>query len=256
MALPVAAVALTGCRDNTVQVSFRPAVGAVYRYDVVVRSVSDTQIEGAAPEHKDTKVELTAVHTVLSRGPDGVLVQVAVGEPGVPPAEFLVRFDDAAQVRSVQPTANGNAGPLGLPEIFPAAAGAPPHRRLAPGARWSIDDRVTLPGDDRPTHLRGRGHLVSLSRQGGRDLARIATDATLRLLTSTVGAEGTLVLDGEQRLSQRASYDLDDGALWKATTTSTGTFAVTVLPPGGTTGGGVPGTSRVRVTSTTRRTTA
>ena len=41
--------------------------------------------------------------------------------------------------------------------------------------------------------------------------------------------------------------------LWEATTVSTGTFAVTVLPPGGGAADGVPGTSRVRVASTTRR---
>ncbi|MBW8825537.1 MAG: hypothetical protein JF603_04175 [Acidobacteria bacterium] len=255
LALPVAALGLAGCRDNTVQLTFRPAVGTVYRYDVVVHSVTDTEIEGAAPEHKDTRVELTAVHTVLERGPDGVLVRVAVGEAGAPPAEFLVRFDQAAQVRSVQPAAGNAATSLGLPEIFPAAAGAPPRRRLAPGARWSIDDQVRLPGGDQTTHLRGRGHLVALRRDGSRRIARLATDATMRLLTTSLGTGGSLVLDGEQRLRQQSSYDLEDGALWQATTVTAGTFAITVRPPGQTTGDGVPGTSRVRVMSTTTRTT-
>src|SRR5687768_1431183 len=73
-------VTLTACRDDTVRVTFRPAVGAVYRYEVTVRSHSEVRIAGEDPDIRDEEVVLQSEHTVLDAGPDGVRVRVILGD--------------------------------------------------------------------------------------------------------------------------------------------------------------------------------
>jgi hypothetical protein len=77
--------------------------------------------------------------------------------------------------------------------------------------------------------------------------------ADLPLRASAVASGGLLVLDGTQHITQQATYDLDDGAIRGATTTTVGRFDVQVRPPAGTIATPVPGTLDVRVTSTTKR---
>jgi hypothetical protein len=225
----------------------------VLRYEVHVHSISDTAIDGRAPEHKDEDVRLVAEHTVVSIGHDGALVRVRVGEQGAPPASFLVRFDDGGQVHAVQAEDGGGVSPLGLAEIFPAAAASPPTHGLSPGKRWKIDEPVRLPGADADARLRGTGRLTRLVSRDGDDLAYVSTTASLPLRTSTTATEGSVALRGTQRLRQQAVYDLGDGAVREATSTTVGRFDLTLLPPSGDHALAVRGTSRVHVVSTTRR---
>lgn len=243
---------LAGCRPGTVAVSFRPDAGATYRYDVDVKSVSTTTLEGHRPDRKTEQVRLVAEHTVLDAGPHGVRLRILVGEPGSVAQIFVVRFNRAAQLESIESTEGAStevAGVLGVPEIFPAAAGAPPGRRLAPGDTWSSTREVSVPGADRPSRLRVRGRLVELGRVGDEDVARIRTTADLPLRATS----DSLDLDGHQRITQRATYDIDDGAVRSAHATTVGRFTVKVRPPAGTSAAPVPGTLEVRLTSTTRR---
>lgn len=252
-------VATAACRDDTVPVTFRPEVGAVYRYEVTVRSRSEVRLPGEEPEVHDEEITLQSKQTVLEAGRDGVRVQVILGDASGSVRTFAVRFDRAAQLESVEADDGGEVsddepGVLGLSEIFPAAAGAPPERRLGPGERWTIDDSVRLPGSSAPAALTGSGRLVGLAVQDGEDVARLATTVQLDLSTEQQTAEGDLVrLDGFQRTEQRASHDLDDGAVRSASSTTEGTYRLHINPPFGQQREPVEGTLLVRVTSTTRR---
>ena len=247
---------LAACRDHTVQVTFRPEVGAVYQYEVRVSSRSEIRLEGEEPEVTTDEVVLRSQHTVLDAGPLGVRVRVVLAQAGTVPQAFVVRFDRSAQLESVEavegPTPDADAGGgLGISEIFPTAAGAPPDRRLAPGDTWRVDDEVVVPGSDAPARLRGSGRLVELGVVDGREVARLASRATLRVASSTV--VGDLSLDGTQVIEQRATYDLADGSVRSARSKTVGRFDVEVAPPVGTGSDAVPGTLRVEVTSTTTR---
>jgi hypothetical protein len=239
-----------------VAVSFRPEVGTTYRYEIRVNAASTTSLEGSAPARKVEEVRLVAVHTVLDAGPDGVRVRVLVGEPGTAAQAFIVRFDRAAQLDSIESVEGASAeivGALGVPEIFPGATGPPAGRRLAPGGRWTVDRTVAVPGAEQRSRLRVRGRLVELGLAGNKKVARMSSTAELPLRASAAASGGLVVLDGNQQIEQRATYDLDDGAVRSARTTTTGRFTIEVQPPSGTVATAVPGTLDVRVTSTTRR---
>jgi hypothetical protein len=236
-----------------VSVTFRPQVGDTYRYEVTVTSRSETRLEGEAPDVREDRVVLQSQHTVIEAGDEGVLVRVVLAQAGTVPQAFVVRFDRSAQLESVEavegPT--DETGGLGLSEIFPTAAGAPPDRPLQPGDRWDVDDQVLVPGSVRPARLRGTGRLVELGVVDGNPVARLASTATLRL--SSGSATGDLSLAGEQVIEQRATYDLADGSVRSARSTTLGTYAVEVRPPVGSGSGPVPGTLEVRIESSTRR---
>jgi hypothetical protein len=247
---------VTACRPDTVAVSFRPKVGTTYRYEIRVKATSTTTLDGNPPDRRVEEVRLVAVHTVLAAGADGVRVRVLVGEPGAAAQAFIVRFDRAAQLESIESVEGASAeivGALGVPEIFPGATGVPAGRRLAPGDRWTVDRTVAVPGAEQRSRLQVRGRLVELGLAGHEKVARVTSTAELPLRASATTTGGLLILDGDQRIEQRASYDLDDGAVRGARTTTTGRFHVEVQPPAGTVAPAVPGTLDVRVTSTTRR---
>jgi hypothetical protein len=184
-----------------------------------------------------------------------VRVRVLVGEPGTVAQAFIVRFDRAAELQSIESAEGATpeiAGAVGVPEIFPGVAGAPAEG-LAPGDTWSVRRRVDVPGTDEASDLRIDGRLEELGLAGDTKIARLRTTALLPLRATTPTLNGTLVLDGSQRIVQRATYDLADGAVRTATATTTGRFDVEARPPDGTVAEPVPGTLEVRVVSRTRR---
>jgi hypothetical protein len=252
--LAVAAVflLLAGCRTDTVTVSFRPEVGATYRYEIEVTAETTTTLEGSSPSQRTERVRLVEDQTVLQRDADGVEVHVVVGEAGTAGQAFIVRLGRAAQLESI--TSTEGAGPdvvgaLGVNEIVPGAAGAPPGRPLTPGERWQSSRWVQVPGAQERSRLRTTGRLTELGLDGDTEVAHLASTTTLELRTTV----GPLQLQGQQRIDQQAVYDLADGAVRRVTATTEGRFAILALPPAGTDAEPVPGTLVVRVTSRTRR---
>ncbi len=251
----LAAAGLGACRPGTVRLTFRPEVGATYRYEVEVRTSSEVDLGGGEPEVREEDVVLSSEHTVLRSGDEGVLVRVLLREPGAEDRVFEVVFDRAAQleqVQSIEGVPDESLGMLGISEIFPAAAGAPPDRPLAPGASWVIDDAIQLPGVGATTELRGSGRLVELGVVGDEEVARLASAARLPLESVVQGPNGTLRLSGTQATDYRATHDLDDGAVREATSSTTGRFDLEVGPPPGQAGSPVKGSLVVQVSSRTR----
>ena len=251
--------ALVGCRDDTVQLSFRPSVGDVYRYEVTVRSSSEVRLPGEPPEERSEEIVLQSEHTVLDAGPDGVRVQVILGDASGSVRTFVVRFDRAAQLESVESEdtlaeTTDEAGVLGISEIFPAAAVAPPEGRLSPGEHWVIDGDVAVPGSVGLARLTGTGRLRELGLEDGEEVARLATSSDLRFSSSQESEDGEIVLlDGEQHTEQRAAHDLADGAIRSSSSTTSGRFDLEIQPPFGQLRDPVRGTLTVRVTSKTIR---
>jgi hypothetical protein len=188
---------------------------------------------------------------------------VILGDAAGSVRTFVVRFDRAAQLESVESDDSASLGPatggdeadvLGLSEIFPAAAMAPPDEPLSPGERWEIDDRVVVPGAVDAARLTGTGRLRELGIEDGVDVARLVTSSVLRLESERASADGQRVLlEGEQATEQQASRDLRDGAVRQASSTTTGTYDLEIRPPLGQLREPVRGTLTVQVTSTTTR---
>ena len=253
-AAAVVAVALvSSCRPEGVRLGFRPRPGAQYTYRVEVHAEVVTRIGDAEPRRRVDDDVIEARHNVLSSGSRSARVEVRLRGEGVAPRTFVVRLDRAAQLAEVEAIEGLPAsalGTLGLSEIFPAAAGAPPDRVLAPGDRWHIDEPVVLPGATR-SRLRGEGRLVGLGVVDGREVARV--DSTFRLPVERTSdeAQGRIVLRGEQVVTSKFTSGVLDGAVEKVETETRGTFRLSLMPKGST--AAVPGELTLIVRSVTRR---
>ena len=175
---PLAATAvllLSACKPGAVRVDFRPRSGSTYTYAIDVKAATTTAIEGRAPTVSSNDEHLEARHVVQAIDGGGVVVDIKVTGASGPERPFEVTLDRAASLVEVQRVEDIPAsvlGDLGLSEVFPAAAGAPPDRRLRPGTSWKIDEPVTLPGT-RAERLTGSGRLVQLGVVDGRQVATI-----------------------------------------------------------------------------------
>ena len=249
----VALASLAGCEDDTVLLTFRPEVGSTYTYEVEVDSVVTRTLEGEQPSVREEEAVFEARHKVLDAGRDGVRVEVVLQRTGSASRTFVVRYDRAAQLQAVESIEGIEAealGELGLSEIFPAAAGAPPDHRLRPGDRWTIDDAVGLPGATGPARLSGSGRLTELGVVDGADVATVVTRTELPIESAAGGQQ----LAGSQVTESTTRHDLSDGSVVDSSSVTHSQFDVVISPPEGRTGAPVTGTLSVEVRSTTRRT--
>jgi len=249
-------VVLAACRPDTVRISFRPANGATYRYDVRVDATTRSTLGDAAPRRppKETFV-LHAVHHVVAVGPRNTDVEIRLDIPDVGVRTFTARFDRAAElsrILSIEGVPAEALGRVGLSEILPGAAGAPPQRPLAPGDRWKIDSPAEAIGGP-GSRLRGEGRLVELGVVRGRDVATVESRYRLPVKRTSASGDATIELDGAQTTVVRTVRSLKDGAVESAHAVTEATYRVTLDPPAGSAGAPVTGNLTVDVTSTTTR---
>jgi hypothetical protein len=252
----VAAIAVllaSSCRDDHVTIVFHPKPGAVLAYDIHVVSSSTTALDGQPVKTSPpAAADLTSRQHVLDVSGETARVEVELARVGIGTRTFIMRFDRAAQLTAVESVEGIPAealGTLGLSEIFPASAGAPPDRPLRPGDRWPIDDRVQLAGMDAPAHLIGAGHLVELGVIDGHDTATVSSSTTLPLTSTTSTPEGVQQLRGTQTTTITVVYDLSNGAVRHSTAQTTGRFDVVLAPPTGQAGVPINGTLTVELRS-------
>jgi hypothetical protein len=242
-----AAASLSACRPGTVSLVFRPDAGDRFTYVIDVTTVTDLRLDGEAPRRRTTHDRVEAEHTVLASGGDTARVRVTLAAPGQPRQTLLVRLDRFGQLTAIESTEGGPPG-LGVPEVFPGAAGAPPAGRLAPGQTWLIDDDIRLPGSE-STHVTGNGRLRSLGVEDGHRVATIASETHLPIRRATSRQR----LAGEQTATSVAIIDLVDGAVRRASSVTHGRFSVTLEPPLGSDSAPVRGHLAVDVRSEVRR---
>jgi hypothetical protein len=249
----LAAGALSGCAPGTVRVAFRPVVGTELTYRVVVRTNALLQVAGRKPQRTRAQVTLQARQTVLSSDATGSTVRVILTENQGSPRVVNVRLDRAAQLIGVDAADRGALGDLGVAEIFPAAAGAPPDRPLRPGEHWRLASPVTLP-QAAPSILVGNGRLVRLGTAGDRRTATIRTATSLPVVRRTESAGNReAVLRGTQHTTTTTTHDLTDGSVETADAVTNATYALNLIPPEGTSGPPLTGTLDLEVRSETVR---
>lgn len=256
-----AALALGACRSGAVEITYGPAPGTRVEYRVEVDTLTvwdldeDTALD-AGPVSEPDRQELVVRQEVLAADESGVRVDVTIERPDAVPRRFVVRFDRAARLTRVEradgiPTST--LDDLGLAELFPAAAGAPPDAPLEPGSSWKVDDELLLPGSAEPVALQGRGRLVQLDVRGGEDVAVVRTELSFPVRTVAAAPSGQVRLDGDQQVSQRSVHRLADGTLESSDTVTVGDYDVLVEPPPGRTADPVPGTLHIEVRTRTTR---
>lgn len=246
---------LGGCRQSKVHVTFRPPVGAHYRYRVDVSKVTTIRL-GSEPEQRSTEnTTLRVENTVLTADNGEVRMDVRLQRPNSPDRTFVVRFDRAAQLSGVEAVEGLPAsvlGPSTFPEFLPAAAAAPPDRLLSPGERWKINATPSLPGAP-SAHLEGTGRLLGVKDSGGQKVASIRSETRLPLTSTMQLRGGTATLEGVETTDTTASRSVVDGAVQTATSVSVGDYRVIVSAPAGDAGAPVAGTMTIEVRSQTKR---
>jgi hypothetical protein len=252
------AVVSTGCRDDHVTIAHQPRPGATFTYAIHVTSSTTNSISnGTRSQPPRVPADFTARHRVLDAQGGTTRVEVRLAREGVGERTFVMRFDRAAQLTAVESVEGIPAealGSLGLSEIFPTAAGAPPDRPLRPGDRWDIDDHVQLPGMDAPTRLIGTGHLVQLGVIDGHKTATVSSATTLPLTSTSTTSDGVQTLTGTQTTTITVVYDQADGSVRHSTASTIGHFDVLLGPPAGQPGAPIRGTLTVELQSEIRRT--
>jgi hypothetical protein len=251
------AAALGACSDSDgqVELAFDPPVGAVFEYVTEVTATTETDLpcDDSAPDTERTT--LLTRQEVLEPDGDGVLLSVELSRPGLGSRTLVVRLDRGAQlvaVESVEGVPAAALGELGVSELLPAVATAAPDRPLGPGNRWEIDQSVDL-GDGQAARVRGEGRLRSLGVVDGHDTATVASTTRVAVQTVTAGDDGGRSLSGEQTSEVEAVFDLESGALHRASTRTVGDYRLLLTPPPGTDGTPCEGTLAVEVTSTVER---
>lgn len=251
----VALIGAAGCRPGTVRLDAQPAVGVTTSYRVEVEADAVTALAERLPRNTTTETVFRTRHDVLSADENGRRVQVKVAEIGGSAMTLVVSLDRAGQlarVRTIEGLPAEALGDLGLSDIFPSAAAAPPPRSLAPGDRWRIDETVSVAGTA-PSRLQGQGRLVRLGVVDGLRTATVETSYRLPVRRNEVDTGGRLRLDGTQRTTATVTYGLADGVVQSAVARTTGRYRIALFPPIGTAGEPVPGTLQVTITSSTRR---
>lgn len=252
----LAALGAPGCGDGLVTLAFRPEPGATYQYEARVASTVQTMLPGRPPSVETDEMVLGSRQRVIDARNGDVRVEVVLDRPGIGERTYVMRFDRAAQLTSVDTVEGIPAaalGELGLSEIFPAAAAAPPPRPLQPGDRWTVDERVKLPGMSEPARLTGEGRLIELAVVDGRDTATVRTTTALPVTSSTLDASGAQTLAGTERTEVRATYDLADGSVLSSTAVTSAAYDLTLGPPRGVGGLPLQGILMIEVRSSLRR---
>ena len=248
----LAAASVGACTPGAVRLAFRARPGTEYRYAVEVHAETTTSVQGQTPTHRVTDQHLVAEHRVVASDGSGVVVDVRLSGDGVQERTFRVRLDRAAALTEVERVDDLPAqvlGDLGLSEVFPVAAGAPPNRPLRPGTRWSLDQPVQLAGSA-ATRLRGTGRLKRLGMVDGRRAATVDTTYSLPIRQQM----GDASMSGTATTAISATRAIADGAVVEVDAHTTGRFVLQLSPPAGVAGAPVPGTVSIEVRSTTRRT--
>ena len=249
------AVITTACREDTVRLSFQPRSGDRYSYRVEVEAEALTTVGDEPPQRSQSSNVFESEQSVLDSQPSGTRVQVRLSEVGGLARNFVVRLDRAAQlaeVQSIEGLPTSALGGLGLSEVFPAAAGAPPDEPLSPGSRWAIDEPVQLASPEL-FRLVGEGRLAKLGVVDGREVATVVSNYRLPVKRTAQERRNKLELSGSQDTNASTTYDLKDGSVVSVEARTSGSYTIMLLPRDGTPGPAIPGRVTVEVRSVTRR---
>ncbi len=251
VAAVVLGLTLVGCRDDRGLITFRPPPGTTSKYTITVTTTTTVELPGNPTPPSSTPVVLHVEQLVLPNAPNGeIRVQLKLTPTGAATRTYIARFDRAAQltdIERVEGIPTEALGDLGLTEIFPAAAGAPPARRLRPGDTWTIAESLHLPGSAEAIPLNGRGKLVELGVIDGHRAATVQSSTSLPLTTTVTSRGGLQHLDGTQTTDLDASYDVTDGSIVSGEARTVGRFSLVLSPPPGTSGEPLRGSLTVEV---------
>ena len=229
-AVLVAAGLTAACRPDTVELRFRPRLGATFAYRVRVDAVTTTTIPGEETRVSRDEIDVRTTERVIATGPDGATLDMTLTSATAPARTFRIQVDRADQLVAVldeEQVPSGALGPLSLADVLPRAAAPPPSTPLRPGRHWAVDEPVAVAGQP-AGRVRGTATLASLGLLHGRKVAVVTSDLQLPASRSATVAGQTVTLSGAEHTSATVTRALPDGALEQARADTTGDYALDV----------------------------
>lgn len=220
------ALAVSACRSGTVSVAYAPRVGDTYDYRYEIEATVTRSVEGATPVVTHLDTELVAHEVVRAVTSDGARIRLELTGEGGAPRTVVAIVDRAGSLEGVELVEGLGDALSGLADedaLVPTHLAGPPDRPLAPGDRWTLRE-----GD-----LRGEGRLDRLGVVDGSDVAVVHTSASEDLSRSVRAGASDTEVTGRVRSGSVTSYDLDDGAIRRSRSWSSGSVVAELAPPNG-----------------------
>jgi hypothetical protein len=237
--LAVVVLATVACRRDTVPLNYQFEPGAGVRYRMEARAEADWNLQGRGRGSYTALFEVT--ERVMEDTGDGAVVSVTMEplsvdeqglpSPGLDPRSFTLRAGPNGEVLEVLEVDGVPAGILDNDQIGLIATYRPPLPidpvRL--NGTWNAQQQLELPSVFQQVSTIGR--LTRLDRDALGRVARLEYIGSGPLVRSLVLPQGQAELEGSTELTIGAAFDIDNGLLREADSSTTGTFDVRVIPP-------------------------
>jgi len=238
-ACAIGLLVLVGCRPDAVALNYRFAPGAEVKYRMEARAVADWNLgtEGTGSYHAVFEV----TERVTEDDGNGAIVTVSMNpisvdeqglpSPGLEPRSFTLRAGPNGEVLEVLEVDGVPAGVLDNDQIGLIATYRPPLpiEPVRLNGTWNAQQQLELPSVFQQIATIGR--LTRLDRDPEGRIARLDYTGSGPLVRSLVLPQGQADLEGATELTIDADFDIDEGVLREARSSTSGTFDVRVLTP-------------------------
>lgn len=238
-AFVVSLLLLSACRADTIALNYRFPAGSEVVYRMEARANADWNLGGRGAGSYEAVFEVT--ERVTEDEGDGAIVSVSMEpvsvdeqglpSPGLEPRSFTLRAGPNGEVLEVLEVDGVPAGVLDNDQIGLIATYRPP-LPLEPvrlNGTWNAQQQLQLPSVFQQVATIGR--LTRLDRDSEGRIARLEYTGHGPLVRSLVLPQGQADLEGATELTIDADFDIDEGVLREAESSTSGTFDVRVLPP-------------------------
>lgn len=218
-------MAAGACREGTVVVEPRPEVGDRSRYRYEIDATITRTLDQGAPQTSEIDSVLVVDQRITSVRGERVEADVTLRRDGAAPRSARVALDRSGAIQGIELVEGLAAADLDLAplsSLLPPGT-APPQGELRPGDRWSITD-----GD-----RRGRGRLTRLGVVDGEDVAVFDTTVSEVIDDDVAAGASAARVTGTLRSSTTTAYDVDGGAIRRASARSRGEVQARIEPPAG-----------------------
>ena len=229
------------CLTETVELSYSVQEDRTVAYRMTARAEAEWNVGG--PGRGSYEVGFDIEETITSGDEDGSVLVVemipidaqenGLPSPGLERRSFSLRIGSNGEVLEVLQLDGIEASALDQEELAFIGTYRPP----LPSFPVKLRDEWTGPRPIQigsgPQEIETTGTLIGFTRDGARELARIAFTGTSPLEWTTMLPQGEAQLTGEATTEGAALFDIGGGNLDEATSSTSGDFEVRVIPGNG-----------------------
>jgi hypothetical protein len=238
IALALLSLPVTACRSDTVDLAYALEAGSIFRYEIDARAEASWDIGGEGDGSYEVSFEVT--ETVESADEDGAIVAVVmtptrVEEEGLPSPgpenrSFTLQLSSDGEVLQVFEVDGVPAEALEPDELAFIGTYRPPlpQDQVTLLDTWSASREMDTGSVFQQVATEGRLRGLAVSERG--DVAEVGFEGDGPLVWTTTLPQGAAELTGLARTSSDVVFNIADGHLDTANSSTRGDFQVRVLP--------------------------